>query len=851
MVRRVQYDPAPALSLPSSRVFDLDKIAVSGLQDHISSPTTVVRLALSRSPDDCDIRLRFVPEENGLMRTDLAFTGDQHQQHVLRRFLGRVVAHKTRLDSELLSPLELERVLGCDLLEKLAGFSDSVIEHRDAFNAALFLQQNAGANHATDVFQVRIRKQKDRSFTAVYLLLPSKEFSGTRINALFIPLDAEAFGAAIDAGSAPSFPSATIPSTIYGTISATPPHLLHVGSETFGDVARFFKSTPAGRTALPRIAAHITSVRQFDSVLAQARINVKSKSKSKPKGRTSSTVSKKQVARSSPNEEEEPKEEEVGESSESEAEKSRKKKRGRKGGKKGGRNKPKPSASKSTTTAKPKRPMPQVAAIGDSLAKTRGRRSMTPKNYCIDRDSSSSVDDHDDDDDDDNSDSPTVAPPPLSASGSIGSPCPPIASTSQNQNSPYRPVPSNALKQQQLLPDPTASSSAASPAKPASVKSSERKRTISIESSEEEEVKAVEKKKPDGKNKKQKKDDLDSLSGDLTDYDDLNVKSKPKTKTKGRTSSTVSKKQVARSSPDPISAPLDSSAAATSKSAPEPVNDSSSASNAVGQPLERQLSDHFGAQAMQIEKRQEKSDDDFHISPVKKGERKSTVNRTRTKSVESGQGNGKGKEREKEVRKAQVEKGKKRKIAESESDADDESEEPSEAEESDDDEEKNKSKGKGVAKAGAVPKVLNKVQVDKENEKVPTPKPKAVSALARGRDRFASPFSKTPRPGTLADIIAKKGIGSHHSPGLSARAKVPSLHPNLKRPPPTRKVITEKRPVKKKKKGEYSCSDEEKPWYEAKDPEEWDSDDCARWRRRQQRIDKGLPADTESDSNSD
>ncbi|GAA5826895.1 hypothetical protein JCM5353_004477 [Sporobolomyces roseus] len=135
-----------------------------------------------------------------------------------------------------------------------------------------------------------------------------------------------------------------------------------------------------------------------------------------------------------------------------------------------------------------------------------------------------------------------------------------------------------------------------------------------------------------------------------------------------------------------------------------------------------------------------------------------------------------------------------------------------------------------------------------ENAGIPTPKPKNVAALSRERDRSASPFSKTPKPGSLAAIIAKRGIGSFHSPGLSSRTKCPPLHMNLKPPPPVKKVIQEKRPVKKKKKGEESYSDEEKPWYEAKDPEDWDSDDHARWKKRQRRIERGLPADSDHDS---
>jgi hypothetical protein len=56
--------------------------------------------------------------------------------------------------------------------------------------------------------------------------------------------------------------------------------------------------------------------------------------------------------------------------------------------------------------------------------------------------------------------------------------------------------------------------------------------------------------------------------------------------------------------------------------------------------------------------------------------------------------------------------------------------------------------------------------------------------------------------------MQKNGIANYRPPGLSVRSKVPSLHQNLKPPPPAKKMLVDK--PKAKKKGDESYSDEEK-----------------------------------------
>ncbi|GAA5957674.1 hypothetical protein JCM21900_002000 [Sporobolomyces salmonicolor] len=126
-------------------------------------------------------------------------------------------------------------------------------------------------------------------------------------------------------------------------------------------------------------------------------------------------------------------------------------------------------------------------------------------------------------------------------------------------------------------------------------------------------------------------------------------------------------------------------------------------------------------------------------------------------------------------------------------------------------------------------------------------KPVTPAAAARPRERSTTPFSKTPKPGSLAAILQKRGLATFRAPGLSSRTKIPPLHVNLRPPPPAKKTLATDKPKTKKKKGDESYSDEDKPWYEKKDPEEWDDDDHARWARRMRRIDRGLPADSDCD----
>ncbi|KDE06526.1 hypothetical protein MVLG_03175 [Microbotryum lychnidis-dioicae p1A1 Lamole] len=93
----------------------------------------------------------------------------------------------------------------------------------------------------------------------------------------------------------------------------------------------------------------------------------------------------------------------------------------------------------------------------------------------------------------------------------------------------------------------------------------------------------------------------------------------------------------------------------------------------------------------------------------------------------------------------------------------------------------------------------------------------------------------------LAGILTRKGIAGVRHPGLSKAAKVPRLHANLKPPPPPKAAIP--KPREKKKKGDESYSDEEKPWWETKHPEEWTDEDFERYRRVTERRERGLDSD--------
>ncbi|SCZ97443.1 BZ3500_MvSof-1268-A1-R1_Chr4-2g07217 [Microbotryum saponariae] len=93
----------------------------------------------------------------------------------------------------------------------------------------------------------------------------------------------------------------------------------------------------------------------------------------------------------------------------------------------------------------------------------------------------------------------------------------------------------------------------------------------------------------------------------------------------------------------------------------------------------------------------------------------------------------------------------------------------------------------------------------------------------------------------LAGILTRKGIAGVRHPGLSKAAKVPRLHANLKPPPPPKAAIP--KPREKKKKGDESYSDEEKPWWKTKHPEEWTDEDFERYRRVTERRERGLDSD--------
>ena len=109
-------------------------------------------------------------------------------------------------------------------------------------------------------------------------------------------------------------------------------------------------------------------------------------------------------------------------------------------------------------------------------------------------------------------------------------------------------------------------------------------------------------------------------------------------------------------------------------------------------------------------------------------------------------------------------------------------------------------------------------------------------------------------------MLQKTGLFGYRAPGLSSRQKIPSLHKNLQPPPPPKAALPMEKDRKKKKE---VYSDEElvspsafvlqredltdaslsQPWYETKDPEEWDDEDHYKYQKMLRRKEQGLDSD--------
>ncbi|KAM0748406.1 hypothetical protein T439DRAFT_382245 [Meredithblackwellia eburnea MCA 4105] len=113
-------------------------------------------------------------------------------------------------------------------------------------------------------------------------------------------------------------------------------------------------------------------------------------------------------------------------------------------------------------------------------------------------------------------------------------------------------------------------------------------------------------------------------------------------------------------------------------------------------------------------------------------------------------------------------------------------------------------------------------------------KPKSTNTAVK-REGSAAPSNPVKRG--LAGVMEKQKIWGHKRPGLSNKQRIPRLHTNLKPPPPPKPAIPKQK--ERKKKGEEDYSDEEKPWYETKHPEEWDSDDREEFAKVQRRKERG------------
>ncbi|KAK4690319.1 hypothetical protein P7C70_g9615, partial [Phenoliferia sp. Uapishka_3] len=109
------------------------------------------------------------------------------------------------------------------------------------------------------------------------------------------------------------------------------------------------------------------------------------------------------------------------------------------------------------------------------------------------------------------------------------------------------------------------------------------------------------------------------------------------------------------------------------------------------------------------------------------------------------------------------------------------------------------------------------------------------SVSASGRSGSVGPTSSTKKG--LAGVMEKTGVYGYRPPGMSNKMKIPRLHANLKPPPPPKPPVPKEK--LRKKKGQEDYSDEDKPWYETKHPEEWDSDDREKFAKVQKRREKG------------
>lgn len=129
----------------------------------------------------------------------------------------------------------------------------------------------------------------------------------------------------------------------------------------------------------------------------------------------------------------------------------------------------------------------------------------------------------------------------------------------------------------------------------------------------------------------------------------------------------------------------------------------------------------------------------------------------------------------------------------------------------------------------------------------PKPSFSTPSALSKSaaRPRPATPGSAfaTPRPAKgIGRILHKLSNSGLRAPGLSARAKIPPLHANLKAAPKARPVVPQAKVRPKKGAKEYG-SDEEAPWWETKPHEEWDSEDGREYAKVLKKRERGWSSD--------
>ncbi|GAA5925711.1 uncharacterized protein JCM15063_005096 [Sporobolomyces koalae] len=282
-----------SIVMPSSGGFGIGQESASGFGDWQASFVSHVRVAITIPSDqDRDFDIRFIPEFNGKELTHLAFTGDDLHYRTYRRWLGKVVRSRDRLDRGIFAPDELEGLLGQERVESLISHADDVIESRAAFKTANRLSDNAGST-GREAISASICYQKSKGQLALVMSIQGRmhpQSDDGKRNVAVSPatffLNEVEYDKAVIKGKAPAFaPKRNVshdrPPAISGTVCVQPPHNFNVGNTSFADISNLFataKASARGATPSDRLITHAANLKAFDSAKTIEKRQIKTKS---------------------------------------------------------------------------------------------------------------------------------------------------------------------------------------------------------------------------------------------------------------------------------------------------------------------------------------------------------------------------------------------------------------------------------------------------------------------------------------------------------------------------------------------------------------------------------------------